>query len=297
MTNPLRQRAGIPAGGEFASYNRTESAVHLGPTESIQDIEDWIARNRLTLDLSGVTLMAAELNALPKITDLARTDAFRNAYLAVNGYREEERSAYDTVLTLLADSDNSDLARKLDSFVSSFLTRTGTPAQHDAGAIPSEPDFDIDPGSSQVLSDFVQGGGIADKVQSEDGTIFHRLRDGVSADSPEFIRVQANRPLTDNDMERLSSLTAYAYASTVRSRNPLSAPYRDSPYSFVVRAESDNASYARMSRFEQDLPTLISDGSRLRTTDQAGPGTAGTQAISGFGELGLSFELYYDRVG
>ena len=82
----------------------------------------------------------------------------------------------------------------------------------------------------------VQAGVIRDAVDV-DGTVFHRRREGTYPDAPNAMRIQASRPLTDQDLQRMAQLVGYQYAAEVRGE-PLSDPLRDSPFSFIIAADT-----------------------------------------------------------
>jgi hypothetical protein len=140
-------------------------------------------------------------------------------------------------------------------------------------------------------------GQVFDKVLSPDGTVFHRLRPGVFANEPYAFRVQASRPMREDEKLQLAGLMGYAYATEVRGEG-LGMPESDSPYSFVVsvdttKSRSDDLGHA-MQRFEESLPGIILEGSAPRKTDRKGP--IGSRLVEGFNEPDLAIELYYDDV-
>ena len=144
----------------------------------------------------------------------------------------------------------------------------------------------------------VQAGVIRDAVDVV-GTVFHRRREGTYPDAPNAVRIQASRPLTDQEMQRMAQLVGYQYAAEVRG-DPFSDPLRDSPFSFIIAADttktrSDDLG-AALERFEAGLDHIVQAGSPVRTTNRAGEGTKGTRLVEGFNEAGLTFELFYDDV-
>ena len=124
----------------------------------------------------------------------------------------------------------------------------------------------------------VQAGAIRDAVDV-DGTVFHRRREGTYPDAPYAVRIQASRPLTDQEMQRMAQLVGYQYAAEVRGE-PFSDPLRDSPFSFVIAADTTKARSddlgAALERFEAGLDHIVQAGSPVRTTNRAGEGTKGT---------------------
>lgn len=142
----------------------------------------------------------------------------------------------------------------------------------------------------------VQGGAVFDTV-SVDDRVFHRRRDKVYPGEPYAIRLQANRPLTDDEAGHVAGAMGYAYRATVAGESP-GVPERDTPYSFVVSADTTKSARddlgMALEEFEDTLPTMIDEGSPVRKTDRAGAGTKGTRLVEGMHEPDLTFEVYYD---
>lgn len=133
----------------------------------------------------------------------------------------------------------------------------------------------------------VQAGEVFDNV-TVDGTTFSRRRDGVYPTAPYALRIQADRPLDDEQMLTLAGVTGYAMATAGRGE-VMSDPERDSPYSFVVHSDTTKGGrYRHLDRFEENLGTYIEDGgSPIRKKD-------GLRAI----EMpnAPKIEIYYDSV-
>jgi hypothetical protein len=129
-------------------------------------------------------------------------------------------------------------------------------------------------------------------------TQFYRRRPGVFAGNPYAMRIQANRPLSDEETYKMAGLMGYAYRATIAGE-PIGGPMRDSPYSFVVSADMTKTSRDDLGMgledFEEMLARVLAEGSPIRKTDRAGAGTQGTRLVDGFGD-DLQFELYYDDV-
>lgn len=146
------------------------------------------------------------------------------------------------------------------------------------------------PGQDEV---FVPGHGTFYRTGDlDDGRKLH-------PDTPSAMRLEANRPLTDDEMQRAAQLLGYSYATTVRGEN-MDEPHRDSDRSFVVAADttksrSDDLGEA-MWHFENNLPDMMRNGSPVRTTDRAGAGTKGTRLVEGLADPELTFTIYYDDV-
>ena len=163
--------------------------------------------------------------------------------------------------------------------------------------LPHVPLADLPP-STRVYVDHpeIQAGAVRDKVVFAE-TEFQRRREGVYPSEPYQMRFQASRPIDDAEMQQMASAIGYAYASKVRGEG-LGEPVRDSPYSFVVHADTtksrrDDLGQA-MEQFEAELPTMVREGSPIRTTNRTG--SAGTRAVLGLGDPDLTFETYYDSV-
>jgi hypothetical protein len=128
---------------------------------------------------------------------------------------------------------------------------------------------------------------------------FHRARPGVYADFPYAMRMEANRSLTDAEMQRLAQLVGYKYRATVRGE-ALGMPDRDSDRSFVVAADTTKSASddlgAAIEDFESGFNEFLIEGSPVRTTDRAGGGTKGTRLVDGFGDADLRVAIYYDAV-
>lgn len=143
----------------------------------------------------------------------------------------------------------------------------------------------------------VQSGAIVDKVE-HDGVVYHRRRDEIFADAPYSIRVQANRKLSESDTGRLAGLIGYNYRVSIRGES-LGNPVNDSPYSFVVAADSTKSQRDDLGEgfddFENSVGDLVKRGSPVRKTDRGGAGTKGTRAIDGFGD-DFKVEIFYDNV-
>lgn len=144
----------------------------------------------------------------------------------------------------------------------------------------------------------VQAGAVHDQVFA-DGTTFHRIRPGVHPGAPYAFRFQADRELSEEDMQRASQLIGYSYRANVAGE-PLGDPVRDTPYSFVVGADTTKSSRddlgMALEDFTEDLPVILREGSPVRKTDRAGAGTRGTRLVDGLGDTTPSFEVYADDV-
>jgi hypothetical protein len=141
----------------------------------------------------------------------------------------------------------------------------------------------------------VQEGEVFDEV-IYDGRLYSRRREGVFPGSPYGMRIQANRPLTEEEAYNLAGLVGYTYRATIAGES-LSSPDIDSPYSFAVGADTTKSQRDDLGMgfedFENSLNNTIAEGSPLRKTDRSGPGTKGTRLVQGMG-ADLKVEVYWD---
>lgn len=166
---------------------------------------------------------------------------------------------------------------------------------------PNFPATAVTPGSNVVDSADVrvQNGEVLDKVRVGD-IVFTRYDGSNQAGDHDHIRIQANKPLNNVEMQRLAGLVGYNYRSTV-SGESLGEPERDSPYSFVVYADSTKSARSgynigdAYADFHDNMADTVQKGSPVRKTNRSGPGTAGTRLINGLGD-DFKVEVYYDDI-
>lgn len=198
------------------------------------------------------------------------------------GYTATARQQVSEVITELRADGRHEHAAAIAQLLQSV--GTGTPA-----AARSTPDLDVPVPTNDLR---LVNGEVFDTVTHE-GVVYHRRREGVFPDEPSFIRIQANLPLNDEDVMRFSGLMGYSYRKNVRGEQ-LSLPGQDTPYSFVVFADTtksrrDDLGVA-LQEFEEDLPGMILEGSPERVTKD------NTRLVEGFNQPELKFEIYYDSV-
>ncbi len=285
MSTPNRVSPGVPTGGQFAATQHTEPDMDLpAPAESF---DERIQRERIDAPWGWDTFAAT-----------------------IGEY--EAREMYDThhgsLGAAMADRLSTPMlpARSEDPWEGTSARdriRAGmntAAAQHGLVQAAPEPDVpDVPDGAAvPVEHPAVQGGAVFDSV-SVDDQVFHRRQDKVYPGEPYAIRLQANRPLTDDEARHVAGAMGYAYRATVAGE-PLGMPERDTPYSFVVSADTTKSARddlgVALEAFEDMLPTMIDEGSSVRKTDRAGAGTKGTRLVEGMHEPDLAFEVYYDDV-
>lgn len=285
-----RNPSGTPTGGQFAANQRGEADVDLGLPDASND--PWAAVTEPPAGGSSAQVHAAvtEVNAA-----YARWAA--------------DRRAADVASATVAESwaDMNTAIERLRGFSPGTAEAAFEQVDADVAAIQrgerssAESIYVDDEGRTVHFAESaaVQGGEIVDSVRTTEGTVYRRRRDGVYPDWPYAMRFQANRPLSDDEVQHFAGLVGYTYRSTVAGE-PLDTPERDSPYSFTVYADTtktrrDDVGMA-LEEFEQQLPDLIQNGSPVRKTDRSGEGTKGTRLVDGFNDPDLKFETYYDSV-
>ncbi len=275
MSTPNRVSPGVPTGGQFAATQHTEPDMDLpAPVESF---DERIQRERIDAPWGWDTFAAT-----------------------IGEY--EARELYDThhgsLGAAMADRLSTPMlpSRSEDPWEGTSARDRIRAGMNAAG--PASPAHVPDGAAVPVEHPAVQGGAVFDSV-SVDDRVFHRRRDKVYPGEPYAIRLQANRPLTDDEARHVAGAMGYAYRATVAG-DPLGMPERDTPYSFVVSADTTKSARddlgMALEAFEDMMPTMIDEGSSVRKTDRAGAGTKGTRLVEGMHEPDLAFEVYYDDV-
>lgn len=135
-----------------------------------------------------------------------------------------------------------------------------------------------------------------DVVEDEviyNGVKYTKLDEDNVISEPYAIRVQLGKELSEEEAQKVAQLFGYAYAKTGGERG--NEFEQDSPNSIIVYADTTKvSSYERVDRFIEELPEFLKEGSPVRKTDKAGPGTKGTRLLEGFDDLGY-VELYADN--
>lgn len=208
------------------------------------------------------------------ITGIANDVVLETRGFSATDFRQAQAGA--DVLRSLGDPQAADAIGRI------LASAQGSPAA------PRLPD-----GAAMAGDPRVQAGEVFDEIRTDDGRAFHRRREGVYPGTPSEMRIQANRPLTSEEVRHFAGLVGYSYAANI-SRDGLPEPAQDSPYSFTVyadTAESRRSDLAMaMEDFETELAGSILEGSRIRPTK------GNTRLVAGFNEPDLRFEIYYDDI-
>jgi hypothetical protein len=295
-----RQPKGVPVGGQFAATIHTEPSVSLGaPTVAPEYVGNRLEQLHLAghLDAAQIAVVTSRLNASKDFSDRNIADTADEIHLLEYGNTATDARAAKEGLRALQSLGHADQADAIERVRASQASGDrGQTSQAKETAPAPVPDGISAPVPANDAR--VQAGQVFDQVEV-DGVTFHRRREGVFPGWPDSMRLQASRPLTDEEKRRFAGLVGYAYRASVAGE-PLGEPDSDSPYSFVVSADltksrRDDVGIA-LEQFEESLAEYIQEGSPVRTTNRSGPGTMGTRLVEGFNEPDLTFELYYDAI-
>lgn len=151
----------------------------------------------------------------------------------------------------------------------------------------------------------VQRGEFVDHVlikseRDPQGTVFSRFfenkedrEDWAFPAEPYQIRIQANRPLTADEAQHMAGLLGYAYRITIAGES-LGSPTQDTPYSFIVFADTTKSQRDDLGMALEELhtkfPLFVQEGSPQRKTKE------NTRLVEGFNEKDLEVQFYYDAV-
>lgn len=258
-----RQPAGIRIGGQFAAGVQARAAISLDPAEA----------GRATPEA-----LAAELLTRADTAQGDARDAYRDAaMLVLSGRVDTGRASADVA---------SDLAVPTAAQINGSIA--AEPLPHEAPLSWADPT--LGPVYSIEHPD-VQAGKVVDTLDI-DGITYHRHRDGIDFTQPYSMLIQSERPISDEEMDRMTQLAGYCYRSTVHGES-LDDPHRVSPYAFTIFADTTKGR-GYIGDFIDEYPTMLDEGSPLRTTDRAGAGTKGTRLVEPMDDA-PQIEMYFDR--
>lgn len=305
ISTRARVDRGVPAGGEFTAYGHSDNVPALSAPTTNEDFVSYrLGEFGFTghMDDGEIIQVTAELNASRDFRDENITAVADRVHLETVGYTLTDAVAAEEGLGHLALLGHEDEAAALRRVIAAAGPATAPEA--DIFDIPEPRLHVLRPAETDGVTVPVPAndprliaGQVFDKVTAPDGTVFHRRRDGVYPNEPYAMRVQANRPLREEEKLQMAGLLGYAYAAQVRGEG-FSMPESDSPYSFIVsvdttKSRSDDLG-AAMRRFENAIPGMLREGSPARKTAVKGP--VGSRAVEGFNEPDLAIEVYYDSV-
>lgn len=276
-----RQPKGTPIGGQFAEGRRPEGG----------DLQPQITPRQAELNRQAVAHAIA----------VNERGLFKDLIVTIDGAEHMGKFSIKSIAKNSVTLVHTDTQMQVSSSaekISAWKAPSWTPArQHNR------------PTGRDSRSEEVQNGEVFDTVLVVDSytingephdslTNYYRRRPGIFGGSPYSMRLQASRPLSDEEMSTMAGLVGYAYRAAVAGE-PIGNPMRDSPFSFTVSADTTKSSRddlgMALEDFEEALPTMIAEGSPIRKTNRAGAGTQGTRLVEGLGS-DLKFELYYDDV-
>ena len=141
--------------------------------------------------------------------------------------------------------------------------------------------------------------GPADSVQvsiNHKQHTFYRARPGISVAEPHYIRIEAARALSDEDVRALSRHLRFAYKSCINSRsgdqNKVGRLFRDGSNAFVVEADMSLSNRPNLAAAAQDFQKKL-----LHNIAEGTPvNSDGGQTIPGLGAKAPKLALYYDSV-
>ncbi|MCC3299766.1 hypothetical protein [Arthrobacter caoxuetaonis] len=301
-----RQPEGIPTGGQFAGTEHSEPNITLARLAvnpayvrgrlrayglngrlSVDQTEELIDVLNAGLDFSDRSIEEAADRILHRDRGYGASDA-RTVTVLEQELREAGRIEEANALARVAAASPMDYPNEAES---TFATEEEL-AELASRLLPDGIETPV-----PVSDPRLQSGQVFDKVIDEDGTVFHRRRPGVFAGTPYAMRIQASRPLSEDERNQFASLVGYTYASTIRGES-LGDAHPDTPYSFIVAADMTKTRRDDLGQgldeFETNLPENLQEGTRIRTTNRTGP--IGTQAVEGFHDPDLTFEIYYDDI-
>lgn len=301
-----RQPEGIPTGGQFAGAVHPEPGIALtlpavNPAYVSDRLRAYGLNGRLSVDQTEELIEG--LNADLDLTDQNIEKTADRILRRDRGYGADDARTITTLERELRQEGRLEeanalarVAAAMPSYMQDDASRERVdPKTVEGLAVALLPDGRTEPVG--VNDPRLQAGEIFDKVIDADGTVFHRRRPGVFAGTPYAMRIQANRPLTEDERHQFASLVGYTYASTIRGES-LGDAHPDTPYSFIVAADMTKTRRDDLGlglhEFETSLPENLQEGTRVRTTNRTGP--IGTQAVEGFHDPDLAFEIYYDDI-
>lgn len=273
-TAPARVQKGVPSGGQFAASARGEADISLASAQSAaqraveQAYEAGIAEG-------ARRAAGGSPRSLSEVMDLSSVS-----------FDAHEPDAHEdpTVLDPFGDDPWGEAGPTVPCIACGGTGRVER--GHPGRACPTC-------GSTGEMAATPPGQDIVDVPGW--GT-FHRRRDGIYAGEPQAMRIEASRPLTEDEMTRLAQLVGYKYAAVGRGES-MSDFEADSDRSFVTGVDTTKGrAYQRLHEFEDEMDAFIHEGSPERKTNRAGAGTKGTRLIGGLGDPDLRVQVYYDDI-
>ena len=204
-----------------------------------------------------------------------------------HGVTADQEQAYRTALRRVRANIDEETAEAIEEYVNTRITNSQPLPPLPAMSAPV-PDGKTVP---MPVDDWrVRAGEVFDLVESK-GKTFHRFRPGIHPADSQHMRLQFDRPISDEEIEHLMQASGYAWASKVRGERLDIWHERDTPNSFVVFADMNKTVRSSQTNaadeFQENLNELLADGSVILGN--------GTRKVEPFDEP-IEFELYFDMV-
>lgn len=294
-TSTARQPRGIPVGGQFAPTTHTEPELRLGaPTVAPEYVGGRLKELGLSshLNLDQLDEIASRLNESKDFSDRNIHAIADDMHFRAHGYTASQARDAEEGIRALRSSGNTAHADALEAVSDARLANARGAAKetkaHRAEPVPDGKTVPVPHDDPRL-----QAGEVFDRVLAED-TIFNHSSTVDYPDDPQSIRLQASRPLTDEEAYSLSGVIGFANRAAIGGEpldNPAFGPSRDTPYSFIVHIDTNKGRRRDYEEFESMIPDIIANGSKPRTTLRMGP--IGSRAIEPFGDSDLKLEVYY----
>ncbi|MFE6966694.1 hypothetical protein ACFVAJ_16420 [Agromyces sp. NPDC057679] len=274
-TTTLRKGGAGPDRTQFAGSVPTPAETSLlvsGPAHETL-VDEWLKQPGKALPFGGRDRLVEALNAEEVVDDVAIAYWHRKvaAELTPETLEAQDAARVTEAVELLEQVGRKDLGDTVARVTSSVLQVSIASADGTSTASENDPR--------------VQAGTVFDRVVRADGTVFERVRDGFEPYYPGAVRFQADRPLTEADVERFAQLAGYAHKSVLHSPTDLPEPELDSPFSMVF-TNTSRLKETNVQTYIDTMNAYLNEGSPMRES-------AGNTRLIDPMENPPSFELYY----
>lgn len=310
-TQPRRAQVGLAVdpvtgatGGSWTAHTYGENEKDIEATTFEGQVDAWLHKNNKNVspELRDVLLEKARTSSI--IDDLTLAYALREAehevgtVLATAPNIDDELASAREAVGILDGKGREDLANSVKRLAALQLAATD--------------------GVSVSLTDSaeVQAGAVFDRLIDGEGVRFDRIRveevfenltlvyeDDMKVYSDkrfpwysDKLRLQSERPISQDEAERAVAALNYAYAQTegLRQRDAVVAVEVDSPFSVVVSIPSKNINGLMTRDLLANFIQIIHAGSPVRNHDNE-YGDAGTRMVDPI-DGAPHFEVYFQYV-
>lgn len=126
---------------------------------------------------------------------------------------------------------------------------------------------------------------------TSDGRDYFEVWHEPDGDHFDSIRVTTDRELTDDEMQRMAQCLGYAMRAGVGGEGMYGPPRRVAPTTYEMYLDTTKNSREQAENAWDNARDTIWNGSPVRKTDRAGPGTKGTRLTQGIGQVGIVFHV------